>query len=224
MMATVLPPTVAVSFATSPITYDANPHAATVAVTGVNSTTLTDPADGTIAVTYLKSGSSSGVPTNAGSYTASATFTATNPNYNTASSASPAVLTIDKADPVVTATGATCTYDGSPCAGSGTATGVNGESLTPVTAAYTVMAAPPRAPGDLLTTAPSNARVGDGRRPVDQVAPASKVVNQRSCSVESSATPTQWRSSFGSTRTEFGARCRTMPGTSTSTWSPRGSA
>ena len=62
-----------------------------------------------------------------------------------------ASLTINKADPVVTATGGTFTYDGNPHAGSGTATGVKGENLTPVNVAYKDSI------GNLLTSAPVNA-------------------------------------------------------------------
>src|SRR6185503_9225459 len=55
-------PTVAVSFAASPIPYDGNSHAATVVVTGVNSTIL-GATDGTTAITYTPGGSA---PVNAG--------------------------------------------------------------------------------------------------------------------------------------------------------------
>jgi hypothetical protein len=54
---------------------------------------------------------------------------------NNAGDSAPAALTITKADPVVTATGGTFTYDGNPKAGSGSATGGAGESLT-VTLTY----------------------------------------------------------------------------------------
>jgi hypothetical protein len=54
---------------------------------------------------------------------------------NNAGDSSPAALTIVKADPLITATGGTFTYDGNPHAGSGSATGGDGGSLT-VTLAY----------------------------------------------------------------------------------------
>jgi hypothetical protein len=86
--------------------------------------------------------------------TANWTFNAsnTNPNYNSASGS--VVITINKADPVMTATGGTFPYNGLAHAGSGTATGVLGESLTPVNVVYSL--APP-GPGNLFTSAPVNA-------------------------------------------------------------------
>ena len=87
--------------------------------------------------------------TGAGSCTITASQ-AGNSNYNAATDV-PQTFTIAKADPIVTATGGTFTYDGSPHAGSGTATGVKGESLTPVNVAYKDSI------GNLLTSAPVNA-------------------------------------------------------------------
>ena len=59
--------------------------------------------------------------------------------------------TAQKADPTVTATGNTCTYDANPGHGSGSAKGVLGEDLTTVNVAYK------DALGNLLTSAPVNA-------------------------------------------------------------------
>lgn len=70
-------------------------------------------------------------------------------NYSTASKT--VTINVLKADPVVTAMGNTCTYNNSPCAGSGSAKGVLGEVLTPVNVAYK------DALGNLLTSAPVNA-------------------------------------------------------------------
>jgi hypothetical protein len=121
-------PTVSIAFEASPIPYDGNPHPATVTVTGVDGVALTDPADGTIATSY----NPSGTPTNAGAYTASATFTSSNPNYTNASSTTPAELTIDPATPTVSVafTPASVTYDGNPHPATVTVTGVGGAALT----------------------------------------------------------------------------------------------
>ncbi|MDR3457830.1 MAG: Ig-like domain repeat protein, partial [Verrucomicrobiae bacterium] len=72
-------------------------------------------------------------PTQAGTYTVTAT-TAGDGN-NTGGSSVPANLTINQATPSVSATGGSFTYDGSPKAGSGVATGAFGEDLT-VTLTY----------------------------------------------------------------------------------------
>ena len=144
-------PTVAVSFAASPISYDGDPHAATATVTGVNNTVLSG-SDGTTTISYTKGGNPfNGTPTDADSYTASAHFSSNNGNYNDANSTVAALLTINRADPVVTATGGTFTYDANSHAGSGTAVGVKGEPLTPVNVAYKDAANNP------LASAPVNA-------------------------------------------------------------------
>ena len=100
-----------------------------------------------------------------------------------------AVLTINKADPIITATGNTCTYNGNTCAGSGTATGVHGENLTPVTLAYS------DAPGHLLTSAPVNAGIyavaaryaGDANYNPKQSAAAVITINKQLASVTPNA-------------------------------------
>ncbi len=132
-------PTVAVTFPVSPISYDGNNHAATVTVTGVSGP-LTLPADGSTTITYLKSGSSSGTPVDAGSYTASATFTSTNPNYNNASSTATASLVINKATPTVAVTfpASPTTYDGNNHPATVTVTGVSGPLALPADGSTTI--------------------------------------------------------------------------------------
>lgn len=105
--------------------------------------------------------------------------------YNTAS------FTITKADPVVTATGNTCPYNGGLCAGSGSATGVFGETLMPVTVAY----ATTPAPGNLLTSPPiaagtysvSARYAGDANYNGKQSAPATITINKAAASVTPNA-------------------------------------
>src|SRR5205814_7822332 len=75
-------PTVSVSLATWPITYDGLTHPATAAVTGVGGADLTT-GHGTVTVSYTPGPSA---PVHAGSYSASANFTSTDGNYNDASS------------------------------------------------------------------------------------------------------------------------------------------
>ena len=119
-------PTLAVSFATSPITYDGNPHPAIAVVTGVNSTVLSG-TDGAVTISYTPGGISA--PVNAGTYSASATFASSNPNYNDASLTVAASLTINKATAMVVVTPYTVTYNGQPHTATVTSiTGVNGET------------------------------------------------------------------------------------------------
>src|SRR5205085_1029097 len=105
-------------------TYDGSPHGGTATATGVGglNQSLTVTYTGRNQTTY---GPITTAPTNAGDYTASATF-AGDANHITSSESK--TLTIGKATPTVTATGDTCTYSGSPCAGSATATGTGGPS------------------------------------------------------------------------------------------------
>lgn len=99
-------------------------------------------------------------------------------NYSTASKT--VTINVLKATPVVTATGNTCTYNGSPCAGGGSATGVGEITLTPVTVAYK------DALGNLLTSAPVNAGTysvaarfaGDANYNQKQSAPATITITQ----------------------------------------------
>ena len=108
------------------------------------------PTDTLTPVTLSYSGTGYGptptAPTNAGTYTVTASF-AGNTNYK-AGNSSPANITIAQATPTVTATGNACTFNGSVCAGSGTATGVltPTDTLTPVTLSYSGTGSPSTAP------------------------------------------------------------------------------
>ncbi len=173
-------PIVTVSFAASPINYDGDPHAAIAVVTGVNNTVLSS-GDGTTTISYTKGGNPfNGTPTDANSYSASAHFAFNNGNYTDANSTVAASLIINRADPVVTATGGTFTYDANSHAGSGTAVGVKGEPLTPVNVAYKDVL------NNLLTSAPVNAGTyqvaaryaGDSNYNPKQSAPASLIINK----------------------------------------------
>lgn len=120
-------PTVTVSFAASPVTYNAAAHPASVTVTGVPvDGVLSIPANGSVAITYLKSGNPSGEPVNAGNYTASAFFDSANTNYFDASSSAYALLTIDKAIADCTSiVGYTGTYDATSHGADGSCSGVD---------------------------------------------------------------------------------------------------
>lgn len=103
-------------------TYNGSPRAASA---------TTDPA-GLAGVSITYEGSTT-APTGAGSYAVVASLNNANYRADNATGA----LTINKAAPVVTATGNTCTYSGSPCTGIGSATGVDGADLGAVTLTYT---------------------------------------------------------------------------------------
>jgi hypothetical protein len=112
--------------------YNGTPHAGSGTATGGagESLTVTLTYTGTGSTTY---GPSSTAPTLVGTYQIVA-HTNGDAN-NNAGDSTPAAITITKANPTVTATGGTFTYDGNPHAGSGSATGGGGESLT-VTLTY----------------------------------------------------------------------------------------
>ena len=76
-----------------------------------------------------------GATLSAGTHTLSVTFTPTDTT-RWASTTQTTAITINKAIPVLTATGGTFTYDGQPHAGGGTAIGVLGETLSPVQLLY----------------------------------------------------------------------------------------
>ena len=100
------------SFGASPIPYDGNAHVATATVTGVSGS-LAIPGNGTVTVSYTKNGGAfAGTPTDAASYTASASFSSTNDNYNNANSTVDASLVINKATPTVAVSGGPFNYDG----------------------------------------------------------------------------------------------------------------
>jgi hypothetical protein len=124
-MILVLKATPTIEISSAPATYTGQPQAASVVVRGAGGVALTP-------FTVLYNGSPS-APTNAGTYPITVQF-AGNSNYNAVSANGSFV--IGKAAPTVAATGGTFTYDGQPHAGSGAATGVQGETLTPVTITY----------------------------------------------------------------------------------------
>jgi hypothetical protein len=131
--------TTVVTFEGGPYTYRGTAYTATAKVTGAGG--LSQSVD----VAYA--GDCVNVTT-ANGCTVAATF-AGDANHNGSSDTKS--ITINKADPIVTATGNTCTYDGDPCAGSGSATGVLGEPLTPVALGYSISPGPGN-----LTSAPVN--------------------------------------------------------------------
>ena len=77
----------------------------------------------------------------AGSQTLGVTFTPSSPNYTVATASVP--LTVLKATPTVTVTGGTFTYDGTPHAATGSATGIGGVNLEPLTFTYDGVSTPP---------------------------------------------------------------------------------
>ncbi|HEX7140719.1 MAG TPA: carboxypeptidase regulatory-like domain-containing protein, partial [Vicinamibacterales bacterium] len=129
---TVNPATPVVTATGGTFAYNGNPHPGTGSATGGAGETLTFTLSytGTGATTY---GPTATAPTLVGTYNVVA-HTNGDAN-NTAGDSAPAAININKANPVVTATGGTFTYDGNAKAGSGTATGGGGESLT-VTLTY----------------------------------------------------------------------------------------
>jgi Concanavalin A-like lectin/glucanases superfamily/MBG domain (YGX type)/Bacterial Ig-like domain (group 3)/IPT/TIG domain/MBG domain len=119
------PATPTVTVSGGPFTYDRQPHAATVTVTGVGGQAL-----GAAVVTY---NGAPDLPVNAGTYTVSASFPASG---NYASASGSGTLVINKAAPVVTVTDSTFTYGSGPFQASATATGAGGEVLGPLAFTY----------------------------------------------------------------------------------------
>jgi hypothetical protein len=117
--------TIALSVAGATLTYDGQPHPAIVSATGV-----TGEAIGPVVVTY---DGAAAAPANGGTYAVQASF-AGSVNYAAATKA--ATITINPAAPTVSVTGGTFTYDGEPHPAVATATGVSGESLSPVNVTY----------------------------------------------------------------------------------------
>jgi hypothetical protein len=107
-------------------TYDSHPHPATAAATDYRGLPLTP-------VTMTYNGSST-VPVNAGTYTAVASFAG---DANHLAITQSTTVVINKAMPTVNVTGGSFGYDGQSHAATATATGVAGESLTPVSITYT---------------------------------------------------------------------------------------
>jgi hypothetical protein len=132
-------------------TYDGSSHGGTAAATGVGALneSLTVTYVGRNGTTY----SSPTPPTDAGDYTASATY---NGGPNHLGSTDSEDFSIARANPTIAAVGGSFPYNGSPRAGSGSATGVNNESLGPVTLSYTGTGATVYAPS---ATAPTDAGI-----------------------------------------------------------------
>src|SRR5205814_2448858 len=116
--------------------------------------TATKPNDGSSVAGNFTYNPASGTVLNAGANQTLATnFAPTDTaNYN-APAQKTVSINVNKANPTVSATGGTFTYDGSPHAGSGSATGGAGESLT-VTLSYSGTGATTYGPS---ATAPTNA-------------------------------------------------------------------
>ena len=114
-------------------TYNGAPQVASGTATGGagESLPVTLTYTGTGSTTY---GPTSSAPTLVGTYSVVA-HTDGDAN-NTAGDSAPAALTITQATPTITATGGTFTYNGNPHAGSATATGAGGESLTIASLTY----------------------------------------------------------------------------------------
>jgi hypothetical protein len=143
---TINPATPAVVAFGNTCAYSGSPCAGTGSATGVGGGALSPV---TLSYSGTGYGPTSVAPTNAGTYTVTATFSG-NVNYTSGASAAATVL-IGQAAPIVTATGNTCVYNGSPCAGTGSATGVGGGALSPVTLSYSGTGYGP------TSTAPTNA-------------------------------------------------------------------
>jgi hypothetical protein len=195
------------------VTYDGNAHTASGSCSGVNGEGLSG---------LDLSGTTH---TNAGIYTDTWTFTDSTGNYNNASST--VTDEIKKADPVVVATGKTCTYNGSPCTGSGSATGVNGENLTPVTLAYR------DALNNLLPSAPLNAGTyqlaarfaGNANYNQKQSSPAMITINKATPTVSVTGGPfTYDGSSHAATVTATGVGGVAVPGSFSVIYMPPGNS
>src|SRR5439155_12119098 len=124
-----------------------------------------------------------------GTYTISATLTPTTVLGNYDITYGTAAFTISKADTIVTAVGGAFTYDGSAHAGSGSAKGVHGEDLTPVTVAYTdgshtVLTGAPVSAGSYLVAA---RYAGDGNYNAKQSAAVALTIGKAVASVSPAA-------------------------------------
>jgi hypothetical protein len=122
---TIAKATIALTVAGATLTYDGQPHPAVVNATGVAGEAV-----GPVVVTY---NGSSAPPANGGTYAVEASF-AGSVNYAAATKAT--TITVNPAAPTVSVTGGTFTYDGQPHPAVATATGVAGESLSPVNVTY----------------------------------------------------------------------------------------
>jgi hypothetical protein len=121
----VLQATPTVTVGGGPFTFDGSAHAATISVTGVGGATVS----GSSAITYNGIAT---IPTNAGTYSVSVSFTSSDPNYGNATGSG--TLIINKADSttvVLVAGGVTFTYDATAHPATVLVTGAGGLSLTP---------------------------------------------------------------------------------------------
>jgi hypothetical protein len=165
-------------------TYDGNPHGGTGSATGGTgeTETVTFSYTGTGATTY---GPTATAPTNAGTYQVVAH---TDGDTNSAAADSTATaITINKANPVVTATGGSFAFDGNPHGGSGTATGGAGESLA-VTFSYsgtgsTTYGPTPAAPSAAGSYAVTASTVGDANNNAGSSTPAALSIGKAASSV-----------------------------------------
>jgi hypothetical protein len=130
------------------VTYDGNPHGASANVIGVNGQTIAQ-----APVSY--NGTTTPVPTNAGTYTVTAAFAGLAPNYSALPLATAsAPIVINRAVPRVFVENVTVTYNGSPFAVAGRVEGVGNPpqqlgvpSLSYVDAGGTVLTSLPILPG-----------------------------------------------------------------------------
>lgn len=172
----------------SPV-YNGQPQAATPTVRGVGGVALTP-------YTVLYNGSTT-PPVNAGTYPIEVQY-AGNANYDPVTATGS--FTIDKATPTVTATGGTFTYDAQPHAGSGSAVGVLGETLTPITLTY----------DGSSSTAPTNAGshtvrasfAGSSNYNAAQSADASLTINRATATAEFDPAPV-WYTGYPRTAIAF---------------------
>jgi hypothetical protein len=126
----------AVHIAGASVGYDGLPHGVAATVGGINGADL-----GAAVVTYAPG---TGQPVDAGVYVVTGTYSGSG-NYLPATGS--ATLTIVRGGATVRATGGAFMYDGLPHAATGSATGVNGVDLGPLTFTYAGSSAVPRHAG-----------------------------------------------------------------------------
>lgn len=114
-------------------TFDGQQHPVVLTATGASGETVA----GRYSISYSPGGFAP--PFNAGTYSAEAFFTSDDPYYNSTSASAANVVTIQKANAVVSATGGTFTYDGFQKQAFGSATGLNG---LPVFGTFTLTYSP----------------------------------------------------------------------------------
>ena len=112
--------------------YDGRPHGAAATATGVLGEDL-----GGVAINYAPGDIK---PSDAGTYTATATFAG---SWNYAGASQSAVIVIQPGAPTILVSGGTHAYDGQPHPATGTVTGINGASLGTLTFTYNGLPTPP---------------------------------------------------------------------------------